>query len=230
MNFEDIISFKQEPLYLDINDSVQLGGEFDVVLHKLSNMLIYEYFPFVAALSLKHIDDELEESLKMKIQTLEKLKKKYNKRSKNVNIVQDIIIDDFEMYIDDNVQLIPNSHASLMKTTTENILIPIVIKQFSSAKEGKNIEKEFQNIYKLLNESCNNKFTKISFSNANQEILDEHMIYRIAQVWQIFQQFFKQFDYLDYLYNYYNINKINNTAEILNIIRILLEIGRINVC
>lgn len=230
MNFEDIPPLNHIPVYLDIKEATKQNEEFSITLHKMSNSIIYEMFPFVAALTLKHIDDELGESLNMKQQTLEKLKRKYNKRSKNVNVVQNIFIDDFEMYIDDNVQLIPNSHARLMKNTTENILIPIVLKQFSNAREGKNIEKDFQNIYKLLNEACGNKFTTVKFSNANQETLNPRMIYRITQVWQIFQQYFQQFDYVDYLNNYSNIKRSSDTRELINIIRILVEIGTTNVC
>lgn len=230
MSFEQIPFISRTPLFLDAADTSRLDGGFNVDIHKYSNMLIYSYFPFVAALSLKHIDDELGQSMQMKQQTLDKLKRKYSKRSKNVSIVQDIFIDDFEMYIDDNVQLIPNSHADLMKSSSESSLIKLVIKQFMDGREGKSVGKDFENIYKLLNESCNNTFTQIQFSNENQAVLGQQMTYRITQVWQIFEQFFKHFDYLDYLYNYYKITGTSDSKEILNILRVLLEIGRSNTC
>lgn len=220
--FEDIPELQHEPLVLSRTIA---GGDFALDLQRMSNTLIYENFPLVASFTLRCIDEELEQSVQMKQRTLERLRQKYNRRTRNINVVHDIIIDDFEMAIEGNVQLIPDAHAKLMKTTKESNLIQIIIKQFEQNLEGKPIEKEFMNIYKLLRLAQNYKFTRVQFSNESQEVLDEHMIYRIVQVWQVFQQFFKQFDYVDYLQNYYSIKNSTDTKFVLSILRILVEIG-----
>lgn len=98
--------------------------------------------------------------------------------------------------------MIAKPHANLIRTTKENNLVHIIIKQSEASLEGKPIEKEFKNICSLLRETCDNKFTQFEFINERQQVLDEYMIYRIVQVWQIFDQYFKQFYYLE---NYYTI-------------------------
>ncbi|WBR61501.1 hypothetical protein [Drosophila suzukii associated hytrosavirus 1] len=226
MSFESIPELQHQSLKVSRIDVVD--SSFSVDLQKYANTLIYRNFPLVASLTLQAIDEELEQSLEMKENTLRKLKKKYNKKSRNVNVVYDIIIDDFEMAIEGNVKLIPDAHANLMRTTNENNLIQVIIKQFEQNQEGKPIEKEFLNIYTFLRNACKYKFTNLVFADDNQENLDEYMVARIVQVWQIFQQYFRQFDYPDYLDNYYTIKRSTDTKFILSILRILVEIGTIN--
>lgn len=226
MNFNDIPEISHQPMFLS---TINVPDDsFAINLQKISNTLTCDFFPFVASLSLKYIDEELAHSLDTKQKTFKKLKKKYSKRKQNVNFVHDIIIDDYEMAIEDNVQLIPNAHANLMKTSNERNLISIIIKKFEQKLHGKDPDKEYINIYKFLQNACEYEFTQLDFSNSSQTTLDEHLTDRIIQVWQIFQQFFAQFDYNNYLVNYYAIKNKTNTRYILSIIRILLEIGPIN--
>ena len=246
--FEEIPEIKFECVTLSRNNSMINGENFNVQLQNFSNNLVCQYFPVVAASTLKCIDDELSISLDMKIKTLKKLQQKYSRRTRNINIVHDIIIDDFEMAIEDNVQLILRPYTNLMKTTPEKNLLQLILKQFelipsNTAAMGK----EYTNIYKLLRETCDNKFTEILFASTanNKDNNDEdeddngtcsaddsdnfekYMQYRLVQVWQIFNQYFKQFDYVDYVQNFYIIKTITNIKFILTILRILVEIGSI---
>lgn len=243
--FDNIPEIKFECVTLSRNNSIINGENFNVQLQNFCNNLVCQYFPVVAASTLKCIDDELSISLDMKIKTLKKLQQKYSRRTRNINIVHDIIIDDFEMAIEDNVQLILKPYTNLMKTTPEKNLLQLILKQFelipsNTAAMGK----EYANIYKLLRETCDNKFTEILFASTvknneddscdggtssvdDSDNFEKYMQYRLVQVWQIFNQYFKQFDYVDYVQNFYIIKTITNTKFILTILRILVEIGSI---
>lgn len=230
--FEDIPELSHDPIYVDkqLIETDASRRAYNVNLQRFTNTIISHQFPFVASVTLKCIDDELSQSLNMKIDTLERLNKKYNKRSRNINIVNDIIIDDFDMYIADNVQLIPNAQADLMRSTKESSLVALLFNQGDENNKhtnNKTTKNEQQNIYNLLRYACEYKFTQLVFKDNTQRNLDQHMIYRIAQVWQIFQQYFEQFNYSEYLKNYYDIKRTANIAPIINIIRILVEIGPI---
>lgn len=196
---------------------------------KFANNLIFLHYPVVASISLKKIDDELKISMNSKKKILTQLKDKYQKKTRNINIVQDIIIDDFEMAIDGNVTLIPNAQANLMRSATKNNLIQLLIKQFDNTTNIKNSEKDFENIYNLLRYACDYKFPNIKFEREYTKIItDDSLNKRIVQVWYIFQQYFKQFDYIDYLNNFVIIKKrSHNIKFIFGILRILLEIGPI---
>lgn len=228
MNFDNIPEIPREPLYVDKRIVQKQDENFHFQLQQMTNTLICENFPFVAAMSLKAIDEELQQSLDLKINTLAKLKEKYSKKSSNINIVNDIIMDDFEMYISDNLQLMTNSSGRLLRNTHENDLVHIMLRKFEEIGQGIQTDKSFENIYKLLHETCSYTFTQLVFANEKQETLDRNMIYRIVQVWQIFQQFFKQFDYLDYLQNYYIIKNISDVRSCLAMLRLLIDIGPIN--
>lgn len=230
--FENIPELSHDPIYVDkqLIETDASRRAYNVNLQRFTNTIISQQFPFVASVTLKCIDDELSQSLNMKIDTLERLNKKYNKRSRNINIVNDIIIDDFDMYIADNVQLIPNAQADLMRSTKESSLVALLFNQGDENNKhtnNKTTKNEQQNIYNLLRYACEYKFTQLVFKDNTQRNLDQHMIYRIAQVWQIFQQYFEQFNYSEYLKNYYDIKRTANIAPIINIIRILVEIGPI---
>lgn len=195
-------------------------------LQKFANQLIYRTFPIVSSLTLKYVDDELGVALEMKQRTLRKLKKKYERlNANNINIVQDIYIDDYEMAVADNVKLVPDDQARLLRTTNESNLIQIIIKNFEANVQGRPIDTEFKKIYSLLNEFCDNRFTRVEFTNTNQQTLDEHLLERIVRVWQIFEQYFKQFDYVDYLQNYYTIKSRADIKFTLSILRILMDVG-----
>lgn len=228
-SFESIPALSFDTVQLSRQNISSLEGEtneiFGIVLQRFTHAIICEKYPFVASMTLQHIDNELAVSLRRKERTLAKLKKKYNKRTRNVNVVQDIVIQDFEMSIEDNVMLIPKPHSNLLRTAPERNLITIIIKQFEAALEGKLIEKEFTNIYTLLRDACDNRFTQLEFLNSNQQTLDSVIIYRIVQVWQIFDQYFKQFNYFDYLQNYYTIKNKSDTKFVASILRILIDIG-----
>lgn len=230
--FEYIPELSHDPIYVDkqLIETDASRRAYNVNFQRFTNTIISQQFPFVASVTLKCIDDELSQSLNMKIDTLERLNKKYNKRSRNINIVNDIIIDDFDMYIADNVQLIPNAQADLMRSTKESSLVALLFNQGDENNKhtnNKTTKNEQQNIYNLLRYACEYKFTQLVFKDNTQRNLDQHMIYRIAQVWQIFQQYFEQFNYSEYLKNYYDIKRTANIAPIINIIRILVEIGPI---
>lgn len=240
--FENIPEIKFECVTLSRNNSIINGENFNVQLQNFSNNLVCQYFPVVAASTLKYIDDELSISLNMKIKTLKKLKQKYSRRTRNINIVHDIIIDDFEMAIEDNVQLILKPYTNLMKTTPEKNLLQLILKQFELIPSNTAaMDKEYANIYKLLRETCDNKFTEILFASTaknnndgggtssadDSDNFEKYMQYRLVQVWQIFNQYFKQFDYVDYVQNFYIIKTITNIKFILTILRILVEIGSI---
>lgn len=227
MSFDDIPYIIHEPVRLSRNNVSHIDENFAVSLEKIANTLIFNNFPLVASFTLSSIDSELSQSVEMKRQTLEKLKNKYNKRSKTVNIVHDIIMDDFNMIVDGDINLITDAHADLIKSTEEKNIIQIIMRNFENIVENKAVESHFENLYNFLRTACNNNFTKLEFTNEKQNILDQHMIYRIVQVWEIFQQYFKQFDYEDYLKHYYEIEKKSDTKFIISIIRILLDIGPI---
>lgn len=198
-------------------------------LMKVSNNLIFIWCPVTTSLTLKSIDNELDKALKSKINILNKLKDKYNvMRSKSINIVQELIINDFEMSIDGNVKLIPDAHISLMRSSRKNDLIQLLIKNINK-NIGGNIEKEFEKVYNLLRYSCEYKFPELCFeSDYTPSITDETLNKRIVQVWTIFQQYFKQFNYINYLDNFVIIKKeAHDLKSTFALIRILLEIGPI---
>lgn len=227
LSFELLNNF--EPISLPRTETNTHNDEFPVNLHNFSNNLIYEFFPYVASLTLDAIDNELEQVFELRKETFKKLKNKYKKGPKHVNIIHDIIIEDYEKAVTQtDVQLIPNSHASLIKSSNQNNLIQIIIKQIEEGSKNKPIDKEIKKIGDLLKFACNYKFTYFNLKNNSQEVLDEHKKYRIIQVCQIFQQYFKQFNYIDYLKNYKEIKDKIDINSVQNIIKILIEIGTIS--
>lgn len=227
----DFPEIQYEPFMLSrtTKSVIENDNNFSVSLQKYTNTLICEYFPITSSLTMKYINEELQQSLTIKNETLKKLKKKYN-QTRNVNIIHEIILNDFNEELEslNHIQLIPNAQSNLMSTTSENQLIQMIIKQFEDNVENNSMENEYLKIYEFLNIASKNNFTNLEFINNNQSI-SRDQLYIIVQVWQIFEQFFKQFDYYDYLQNYIKIKQSNSDSKfILSIIRILLEIGPIN--
>lgn len=210
-----------------------IGEDLDIErsnLVKFANKMIFLKFPVVASLTLQSIENELDEAVQSKAKTLQTLTDKYAiVQAKSVNIVQDVIVDDFEMAIDGNVKLIPDAYASLMRSSKKCDLIQLLIKNVSRTGGGNGnnnnesrFEKTLQKIYNLLRYSCEYKFPRLDAEDDNK------LNRRYVQVWTIFQQYFKQFDYLDYLDNFVLIKKgVHDIKSLFAIIRILLEIGPI---
>lgn len=195
-------------------------------MQRMTNNIINSSFPIVSSLSLKYIDDELGIVLDMKKRTLEKLKNKYERDGRNtVNIVHDIYIDDFEMAVADNVQLVPDAQTSLMRTADDSNLIQIIIKNFEATDRGTAVDREYTKIYELLHDFRDNKFTKVEFTNSNQNTLTNNMLEKIVRVWQVFDQYFKQFNYYDYLQNFNQIKNIKSTKFPTTILRVLMEVS-----
>lgn len=214
-----------ELVFETIHISTKSGDNFASNLQAATNNIIGLQFPYVAVMSLKNIANELNKSLSAKIKTLEKLKKKYRKQ--NINVVQDIIIDDFEMYNNNNIKFFTESNTKFLESMNDKSLIQIIIKQFENNLRGKQVDEEILNVYKLLQTACNYQFTKLTFANESQTVLNDKTLYRIVQVWQVFNQYFKIFDYLDYLENYYSIKNKTNVNYVSTIIELFVKIGPI---
>lgn len=199
--------------------------EFAVDLQRASNAVISFSYPLVSVMTLKSIVDELNESIKSKKHTLDKLRKKY--RHNNLNVIHDVIIDDVEMYNSENLRLFTGSQSELVHSVTQPSMLQIIFKQIED-NVGKNSDPEFQEVYNFIHLACNNNFTKLSFENSNQTSLDPNTVYRIIQVWQVFEQYFKQFDYPDYLDHYNEIRFITKTGFVADIIELLVKAGPIS--
>lgn len=220
--FENIPKLSFEPMSLTLVD--KYAEQSSTNIQQLSNLLIEKHFPLVTSLSLKYIDEELTHVLAMKQKKLKKLKHRYGPNMKGVNI-SNLRVNDVEMGIEDNVQLMPNAFATLMKSSTEANMIGILLQNFYSLDPKIRNDK----VYKLLKRACNYRFVNISFVDNISQYLDPISSQIVGQVWQIFQQYFQQFKYVKYLYNMDKIIDNANIEPIQSILNILLEISS-NTC
>lgn len=211
---------------INTHDSKSLHAD----IQKFTNLIICKEMPYVSQLTLTSINDELLQSISMKQDLLKKLNNKFVGNSGNINYVKEEKEETSfqEQEITNlNIQLIPDACTKLMKSSSVENLLYIITKKIESSIENGDLNMNTEDVYNFLKVASDYKFSGLTFTNDNQERIDNRLTKCIVQVWQVFEQFFKQFDYVDYLNN---INAIENidVSLITSVIRIFVQIGSIN--